>query len=149
MGSCTSDLGTAPEVPELPVGLLSANCDHHREAATGPLRCMVLFWLSCVLVFVRDRCSARWKHSAMLNSLAVGFSYRGDRQRESPTTESKDRSATRGGNRPIASLESRSSTSTSTSTMGSEGVSARSFSLINGLINATASKSRCAWSAKV
>jgi hypothetical protein len=109
------------------------------SAAERPLRCMVLFWLSFVLVLVLSpigRCSCSivvvLDCSTPRCSIQdrVGFSYREDGERESRTTESKDGSASRLGVRPIARLESRSITSMSTaalstSTMGSYGVSAR------------------------
>ena len=126
----------------------SDNGGHHQvaakkvtmsSAAERPLRCMVLFWLSFVLVLVLSpigRCScsivAVVDCSTPRCSIhdRVGFSYREEGERESRTTESKDGSASRGGNRHTARLESRSITSTSTaalstSTMRADRVSAR------------------------
>ena len=116
---------------------------------------MVKFWLSFVLVLVLvpspiGRCSCsivvapHYSTSRCSIHDQVEFSYREDDERESRTTEPKDGSASRVGNRHTARLDSRSITSKSTaalstSTMGYDGVSART----TGMTEGEARASRC------
>jgi hypothetical protein len=126
-----------------------ANGDHHRVAAkklphqAPPMATSVH---SFVLTVFRARARTRARARARSLNFSIvafrdaqfhdraGFSYREDGERESRTMESKDGSDSRGGNRHTASLESRSSTSTSTaalstSTRESDRVSARTPSI--------------------